>query len=254
MFDRIALKRKQNNLLSMLKDIDSICKTKGIQYSLTGGSLLGCIRHKGFIPWDDDMDIMVDRNNYKLLCEAISENDKFQMVRGPFLQKIEALGITSEKEKTHLLVDIFILDHLPDNSIKAKLKIICLKFLQGVLKEKPSYKDMSIVYKMLVFITFLLGRLFPRKSKLKMYDAISTWGNSGCSEYISITNDGFRLLNIKHKSNLLDTYEYLKFEDTSFMCVSRFDEYLKTRYGDYMKWPEESKRVPTHETQNIYND
>ena len=253
MYDKTALKKRQNILLAVLKEIDNICKTKGIQYSLTGGSLLGCIRHKGFIPWDDDMDIMVDRSNYKLLREAISENDMFQMVRGPFLQKIEALGVSEEKDNTHFLVDVFILDHLPDNRIKAKLKIICLKFLQGLLKEEPSYKDMSTLYKFLVLITFLLGRLFSRRSKLKMYDAISTWGNSDCAEYISITNDGFRLLNIKHKANLLDSYEYLKFEDTYFMCVSHYDDYLKVRYGNYMKWPEESKRVPTHENQKIYS-
>ena len=114
---------------------------------------------------------------------------------------------------------------------------------------------MSIMYKLLVLSTYICGKPFSRDCKLSVYDKISAWGNSNKTDYMSITNDMFRYLNIKHKSTLLDTYEYKKFEDTFFMCTTRYDDYLRTRYGNYMEWPEESKRVPTHDIQlNIYRD
>ncbi len=69
-----GLAERQNELLNMLKDVDKILTGNGIAYSLCGGTLLGAIRHKGFIPWDDDVDIMLDRKNYKKMVDMFMGN------------------------------------------------------------------------------------------------------------------------------------------------------------------------------------
>ena len=73
----------QKELLQLIKDLDAFCEQNGIRYSLAGGTLIGAIRHNGFIPWDDDLDIMLDRDNYNRFLKAVNACGKqFNLVRG----------------------------------------------------------------------------------------------------------------------------------------------------------------------------
>ena len=237
----IDLKVTQAELLSMMKNIHQILADNHINYSLTGGSLLGAIRESGFIPWDDDIDIMVDRKNYQLLRTAIESSQKYQMDRGPWLQHISPNSYESEIVP---YIDVFILDNLPDSKAKSELKILLLRLLQGMLKEQVEYDGFSPVYKVCIFISHIFGKMFPRSFKLRLYDRTSQIGNKSESEFVSITNDSFGLLKKKHRSNLMEEITSHTFEDTRFMITSRYSEYLTTRYGaDYMTPPAESERV-----------
>ena len=71
----------QMELLKLLKAFDAFCQQFGVKYTLSGGSLLGAVRHKGFIPWDDDIDCIVDRNNFNKLCDVIKDNKTLQFER-----------------------------------------------------------------------------------------------------------------------------------------------------------------------------
>ena len=124
----------------MMKQIHQILKKNGVQYSLTGGSLLGAIRESGFIPWDDDIDIMVDRKNYEILRNAIENSSKYKMGRGPWLQHIKPTTFNSEIEP---YIDVFILDNVPNSKWKASIKTLRLRLLQGMLKEEVEYKGFS---------------------------------------------------------------------------------------------------------------
>ena len=241
MNETLDLKITQAELLHMMKDIHKICEENDIRYSLTGGSLLGAVRESGFIPWDDDIDIMVDRQNYVLLCKAIKKNPNYQMGRGPWLQHIKPINYTSEIEP---YIDVFILDHMPDSMARARLKILLIRLLQGMLKEEVVYAGFSSAYKVCIFATHVFGRLFTRSFKLRLYDQISQIGNSEASKYVSITNDSFGLLTMKHKSDLMGSFENHKFEDTEFLITKKYHEYLTTRYGnDYMTPPPVSERI-----------
>ncbi len=242
MTQNIDLKSLQNELLAMMKDIDAICREQGVEYSLTGGSLLGAIRESGFIPWDDDMDIMVDRRNYARLCAAIRGCDKYEMGRGPWLQHIKPVSFDSDIDP---YIDVFIMDNLPDDRLRAALKILLLRLLQGMLKEQVEYKGFSGFYKTCIFITHAIGKLFTRRFKLRLYDSVSQIGDSSPSSYISITNDSFNLLTKKHRAELMKEYEDHRFEDTELRVTKLADSYLTVRYGsDYMTPPEESERIP----------
>lgn len=237
----IDLKAIQGELLSMMKDIHKLCAAEGVAYSLTGGSLLGAVREGGFIPWDDDMDIMVDRENYRRLCDAVKKCPDYEMGRGPWLPHIRPVSYSSEIEP---YIDVFVLDHLPDSPMQARIKILLLRLLQGMLKEQVEYKGFSAGYKVCIFITNMLGKLFTRRFKLKVYDCISQIGNSKATQYVSITNDSFSLLKMKHRAELMDAFEECAFEDTSLMITKRSREYLALRYGaDYMTPPPAAERI-----------
>lgn len=228
-------------LLSMMKDIHRLCKENGIDYSLTGGSLLGAIRENGFIPWDDDIDIMVNRSNYIKLCEALTTSDKYEMGRGPWLQHIKPTTFDSDIDP---YIDVFIMDNLPDNHLSAMMKILVLKVIQGMLKEKIDYQGFSFPYKVCIFITHMLGMPFSRVTKLKLYDAVSGIGNKSATKYLTITNDSFGLLNIKHNAEVMEDFEEWRFEDTTLMVTKKSQDYLTARYGPtYMTPPPERERI-----------
>ena len=237
----VDLKTTQAQLLTMMMDIDEFCKKYDIAYSLTGGSLLGAIRHQGFIPWDDDIDIMVTRENYqKILCH-IDEFAECKMGRGNWLQYFEKRDGSLAAH-----VDIFIMDNLPDNRFCARMKLFMLKVLQGMLKQQPSSGNFSFIHRVCLVVTRVIGKLFSRKFLLKLYDKVSQIGNKKQTEYISLANDGFRQLKYKHKYQMMNEFVSHKFENTEFSITTMFHEYLTTRYGDYMTPPSQIEQVPTH--------
>ena len=241
MSKEIDLKVTQTELLCMMKDIHQILVDNHVHYSLTGGSLLGAIRGSGFIPWDDDIDIMVDRKNYQLLRTAIENSQKYQLGRGPWLQHIRPITFDSEIVP---YIDVFILDNVPDSKWKEHAKVLLLRLLQGMLKEDVEYEGFSVIYKVCIFLTHILGKLFTRRFKLRCYDKASQIGNSSTSKYISITNDSFGLLTKKHSSDLMDAFEDHPFEDTKLMVTMKFHEYLTVRYGNnYMTPPPVEERI-----------
>ena len=113
----------QKELLELLKEFDHFCITNNIEYSIIGGTLLGAIRHKGFIPWDDDLDVFVDRQNYRKLKRHLpsgilgidsNPNTSFWVDKLKFLNK--------KNEKTAPVVDLFVLDNLPNNKYEMEKK------------------------------------------------------------------------------------------------------------------------------------
>ena len=237
----------QMALLEMLNIIDSICKENDIKYSLACGTALGAIRHQGFIPWDDDLDIMFLRTEYK----------KFLDIAPPLLEK---KGYTLQREfsKTWpmhyskvrkdnttyiedfetkipglhqgIFVDLFPIDNLSDNRIIADAQWILFHALVAKEMKKRGYKTNSISKK----IAMAVSPLFPEKA-LRNYimqknNMVSTrvhcfLGGAVVKEH-----------NIFPRS-IFDDYTYVHFEDGVYPIVSDYNTYLKTCFGDYMKLP-----------------
>lgn len=255
------LKELQQTELIILKEIDRICKKHKIKYYLGEGSLLGAIRHQGFIPWDDDIDILMLRSDYeKFLSIApniISKDFEIQhssLVKNywsPFI-KVRYLGESFFKQKhiEHLtnnngpLIDIFPLDNVPKkDSIKQKIQVLTIKFNRGML----SYK---------------LKTRFPKKWKGYIVKF--------CSHFISVnrihktlnkTFIKYNNNNNKYIVNLASYYSYkkqtvpknwygkprmVKFENLKMPVPKEAEKLLTSIYGNYKELPPVEKRVIKH--------
>ena len=238
----------QKRLLRLLKEFDAFCIANEIKYSVIGGTLLGAIRHQGFIPWDDDLDIIVDRTNYNKIirllpdgCLALEQDRKISL----WIDRIK-LARDKDSESLYEFIDVFVLDNCPDNPFIASLKLFLVKILQGMIKPCPKFGEIPFLLTLLSFILYGLGRFFSYKTKMRMYQRLSVWGNGKNTRLKKIYNDEYSLLSKCYPGDILNSLIRLPFEDCEVYSIEKYDEYLKYIFGNYMILPDESKRHPIH--------
>lgn len=236
----------QGELLDVMKFVHSFCEENGIVYSLTGGSLLGAIRHEGFIPWDDDFDIMLDRENYDkfIACAKQYTGSDFVMEPDQWVYRVRK----HHKVGTSFVpcIDLFVLDRVPESRLASKMQVLQLRIIQGMLRDNHKKQDFSLVYRICIFITSVMGKFFNKEKLLGAYDKICRKGNSGNANELSILNDRFKLLSMRYKDDLLKEVELHDFADTQFYITKKYVDYLTLQFGDYMQLPPVEQRIPMH--------
>ena len=254
------LKKLQLTMLDMLKLFDKMCRENDINYSLCSGTLLGAVRHKGFIPWDDDLDIRMTRENYDKFLqiwdtvnhEGYSLQNKENTPNFPQsftkIRKDETAFIQFEWEKgaynTGVFIDIFPIDRVPSGKLS---KIIfyfrTYKYLIYT-RENLHSEESGLVKKAVAFLMKLTShkhRMQYRKKyveKLKVLDKKSAL-NCICIEMPSMLKKEF-------PQDVADEYLELEFEDCKFMCFKKWHEFLSVMFGDYMTLPPEEERTWQH--------
>lgn len=245
------LRKAQLRMLDILIEIDKVCRKNDITYWLEYGTLLGAVRHKGFIPWDDDIDISVMRKDYKRLRECLQKElpsqytftdwttdkyifsgyarirDKKSYCYYPYFVKQKEQG---------LWVDIFQMEEVPS----MWLKDIIHFFYGRVFREIHNFGDVayeSVVRRYLVRIVAYI--LFPFTYILIFFSRlISKMGNGLITPSYSTNTYHAR----RYKKNMFPCIE-LEFEGHKFFVPKNYDAHLKLMYGDYMKLPPEEKRT-----------
>lgn len=259
--DNDTLKQLQLVEFEMLKDIDAYCRKHDIKYSIYAGTMLGAVRHGGFIPWDDDIDIAMTRQEYSKFCECVKknkidgyifcnyENDRNSLEchgkirkEGTILLQIGEIESIGHHE---IWIDVFPLDKIPldqlHSSETAKIgrELVFLTRANGI-KLNDSIKK-KIVRKVIRAIPGRYRRMRKNAERLRELDKIITdnyeWASMSTLENID---------KIRFPQEMLDSYSTLTFNGVDFMSFADYDGMLKLIYGDYMQLPPESQRVCSH--------
>lgn len=232
------IKNLHNELLILLKELDRICTANDIKYSLFAGTMIGAIRHKGFIPWDDDADIVFERKEYEKFLKVIPEN---------FAISSNNLWVTRfvSKDNEEICIDIFVFDNISNSKIAQQSQIFGLKIIQGTLKGHIT-KDKGIFGYVFTGLLYVIGLLFRKKFKLKLYYKLATLYKHKDADYMFSSLDKYSYIGKILPKTILNTYSKVDFEGTQLMIYNGYDSYLKQFYGDYMQLPPIENQVPEH--------
>lgn len=256
-------KKTQKLILYIADEVIRICNKYNISYVIIGGTLLGAVRHKGFIPWDDDFDIGMTRQEYERFLEVcpgeLDKNIFFLQTADTeknfayCMAKVQLLGTEVIEDFSigvdihhGIFVDIFPYDNLPDGKLRRRCFLFRNQFLKTMLWIKCGYgvRDHSgrLGYKVLNFLGKFLS---TEKLKYKRYHLLTKYANGEMKD--CFTGDyPMELV----KKDWLRQQEKYQFEGREYQGIAAFDNYLEDLYGDYMQLPPENERI-THTSYQI---
>jgi len=267
---KIELSTLQKLQLSVLKEVDRICKKHGIKYYLIGGTLIGAIRHKGFIPWDDDIDIAMMRLDYDrfIKCSEEELNSKYFIqnyntdidfyhaltricIKGTFVEDKHTKHLKCHKET---YIDIFPLDNVPDDEEELKKQKRKILLVDKILKYKACIlHENGVLYSKFLIKKFLSVILKPisqrtlynyRQKYMKKYFGQNTLRVSSTASKYGFSKQ------IMLKSIYGDP-TMVEFEGGMYPAPQDWEYYLNHLYGNYMSLPPKDARMPTSEVYQI---
>ena len=239
----------QEGLLEIMEDVDRAFREAGVEYTLAYGTLIGAVRHKGFIPWDDDIDIMIlcsDEKRLDEVCDHLPGGKYF--LQRPFstdwansFYKLKLNGSTAIEEshlgtRMHqgLFIDIFVARRCPKPGIRRKMYFALEYFRRGI--------------KLLCFRNY--GK--PRRDWLQGFLYWLFRCNLKMADMLCRDSDGFYHMD-EPKGNheiapkeMMESMSDIGFEGRTFRSVTDYDSWLRITMGDYMQLPPEEERVGTH--------
>lgn len=255
----ISLNEKRTIQLEMLEEVDEFCRKNDILYSLSCGTLLGAIRHKGFIPWDDDLDIMMPLPSLLKFKNSFSSNNciyadvdtishyEFGFSRIVHKQSFSKVGVFSKSYGIN--IDLYPITSLP-NSISEQDEY----FKKGQAMLQKRLKLIKRRQSLIHYFPFnnipIFDNVFDKSIKqftdYILYDG-PAYGSTNkyfvWSGPITIPQEVTRCI---YSCDLFKEVKDIVFENKTFMSIAEYHHYLTQTYGNYMELPPEEERVPCH--------
>lgn len=258
MIHYLSHKEVQDAELAMLLVFDKYCKDYSLKYSLGGGSLLGAIRHKGFIPWDDDIDVFMIRSEYEKLISSLKKNGlhiskrykAFLPFTGdyyyPFIKIVDLNTEVEEEFKRPIKdmgiwIDVFPIDYCGDDEVLAKRlaikqKNLVVRYYKCIMTYPNSspinvFKNVALCFYRLLFCRC-------KKELIRQCEALS---NSGYSKYSGTLTWAFTEKDV-YPTHWFEEYTTVLFENNDIPVFKDWDKILTHRYNDYLTLPNESER------------
>lgn len=241
--------------INILNELDKVCRKNGFHYYLAYGTLLGAVRHKGFIPWDDDIDVWVPIEEIEDVLNAMEKETKYVVINhltddnwnGRFSKIYDSNTIIEDelnidylkaRTKRGINIDVFPLYNVSDYKKQRKKATYYRKIGQLMF----SYENGFVKNKILKIFCFILYKTgLNRKTIREKLALLSIEDNA--TEYCSNLTDWELHEDKPYKKSDFETIE-LEFENKKYKAPKGFDSILKIKYGDYMQLPPENKRTP----------
>lgn len=244
--------------LSLLDDVHDFCLKNGLNYSLCGGTMIGAVRHQGYIPWDDDIDLMMPRKDYDIFLASYSSEDNYIIDLSKDLTCTEQFAkvcrkgtkmvdVTTHQDIWGVNIDIFPIDGLPDNYKEYTDHLRAIH--KTIMDICPYYKSMTGIKRGGWFLKYCIKRIiyFSPKS----IGALKEEMNRIVHENLPGETPGATVIFgdfiIYHfPAGLFSEFEDILFEGKKYRCIKDRHTYLSTVYKDYMQLPPPEKRVTHH--------
>ena len=270
----MTLKEIQDISLDILRDVHEFCIANNIKYTLQGGTLLGAIRHKGFIPWDNDIDIAMPRPDYEKFIHSYSSQKGFYLfsrekndgndvyIAFSRICDMERTFTDCQKRpwvnvQTGVWIDLFPLDGAEESVRRCKRRIRKMRFYwsQGGILRMANHYSLSEMQGLKNKIYLLIKKMFRpfcsysvvdkhiKECKRCNYDSMSYYCNFSFLHYG---------IHERHNKKVLNNLVLMPFENEHFLCMEGYDEALKEKYGDYMQLPPKEKQVVVHGYNKYY--
>lgn len=258
-YDDETLKHLQKVQMKILKYFIEVCEENNLTYFVDGGSLLGTIRHKGFIPWDDDIDVIMFREDFEKLNKIFENNidEEYSFFNSlnektfPYTFGRLLLKNTEFSEwwydqvdfKQNIFIDIFILDNIPNNRFKRfihkwKSFILNQATMYSLLKFDNTSKLKKIIQQFIYYLIRIL-HISPYSIKKKCVESFSKYEHDDCDEVCNFP--AVSQMPVYYKTDWLPPKK-APFEDIKVNIPNNYKKVLTRHYGDYMTLPPEESR------------
>lgn len=268
MLRQLSLREIQLKELELLKKFDKFCQENRLEYFLCGGTLLGAIRHKGFIPWDDDIDVFMPRPEFGKLQKLLKKNNKLENAEFtsyflknsiyPYIKLEDMRSLYKEsdavRDTNRIWIDIFAIDGFSNNQVLDFILVKTVKvlrfFLARFLKRAVLENEVNKIKKFFHLILSPIVLLFPANTWAKTIEAVCMTVPYNKTAYVGGVQWGYGL-NEKLPKSGIERID-VEFEGCIFPGLKCYEQYLTQLYGNYMEFPPAEKRTPHMASDNVF--